>query len=685
MGRYPLIGKLAIKNKLLLKEDLDKALSVFSDDVKNLEEELIKYLISTKLISSRNIEKLQSEAKALDARDNKLKFGAIAVKKSFISKTNLDFIIEEQESDIIAGRKAKLIGEMFIEAGLITSKQRDLVLQEQKKFEKDAQGTADKDGSLNSKESLLLEPVKAPYGLKLQLSGDFSAAFLIKTEKFEPSCSVDDIKDILIDNDIIFGVVTDEMIISFLKSDVFQEKPFRIARGIKPVHGEDAKIVYYFNTEHLQAGGVSKDGQIDFKDRGKIPQVEQGMVLAEKTEMVEPLDGKNIYGETMVAKPAVDIELKTGKGVNLSANGLQVLASTKGNPVISPGGEICVQEEYVITGDVDFETGHIVYEGNINIKGCIKSGFRVEGEDIKAHEIDDGIIDAEGDVTISGGVNSGKVSTRGNFSAKFVHKSHIICMGDVSVNSEILDTLVETRGKCLVLTGRIMSSEIISKLGVFTKDIGTEKGKPSNIKVGHDIFTEKELMENKISIDDLNKFLGKMVEEQETKKEENTKLQQEIFDYGQLQDTSQTLQRKILSKLDSLKSNDKEIETPKPLKEKLDQLQADISLAEKKLEIYFEASNELEKQIQELGKKIGKQKLKIKNLEFERESLIKWVEKNPGKPIVTASGVIMAKTIIQGESSKRVLEEEVKNAQVKEIRDTKPGAGPDAYIMDIIN
>ncbi|MCK5313449.1 MAG: DUF342 domain-containing protein, partial [Desulfobacteraceae bacterium] len=396
-------------------------------------------------------------------------------------------------------------------------------------------------------------------------------------------------------------------------------------------------------------------------------------------------------GETIVAKPANDIKIRISKGVKLSPNALQILASVKGHPKLTSSHAVGVEEEYMIDGDVDYETGHIDYEGDININGCIKSGFKVKGKNIKVLSIDDGIIEAQGDAKIAGGITSEEIFVKGNIFAKFIHKSHIVCKGDVTVDNEIIDARIENRGKCSVVNGKIISSEITSKMGIFARDIGTEKGKPSIIKVGYDIFTEQELLENKISIDEFNKVLEQMVIEQENKKEENEKIQEGISKYSQLQETSQTLKEKIVTKIDALKTSDnlkvtrEKIEYPKAIKEKFSQLQADIKLSEEKLKIYFQTSKEIEKQSKELGQKIGKQKLKIKNLEFERESLVKWVKNNPGKPVVAATGAIMAKTIIQGEYSRKVLDEELRNVQVKEVRDRKPGSGPDDYKIDIIN
>ena len=192
------------------------------------------------------------------------------------------------------------------------------------------------------------------------------------------------------------------------------------------------------------------------------------------------------------------------------------------------------------------------------------------------------------------------------------------------------------------------------------------------------------MLENKISIDDFNKTLEEILARQEEKILENDKTKKGIDEYTQLLKISQASQKTILSKIGSLKSGSKEIEHPATIKEKLKEIQITIKQAKEKIDFYLTINKELEKQIKELGQKSGKQKLRIKNLEFERESLIKWMENNPGKPVVAVSGTIMAKTMIQGRYSRKVLEEAVRSVQARETRDTQPGAGPDAYKIDLL-
>ncbi len=325
----PLIGILAVKNSLITKEELQKGLEKCAKEG-NLENALKKYFISNELISSKNVDRLLVAVKALTMRQKELQFGAIAIKKGFINKSLLQLALEEQQDLLQNKKKPKLVGDMLVEASMLSIKQRDYILKMQKrdipkiqdeaeKISKDTSGTEDKSAESVSEDSKsvetdekmeapsMLEPEVITGGIKLQISSDYMAAFLSKTDHFKESITVSDIKESLFEKNIIIGLADDKMIDGFIKSSGFKTKSFRVARGVKPIQGKDAKIEFFFNTDYLKAGGLTEEGSIDFKDRGEVPFIEAGTVLAEKSPMVEARNGRSIFGDEIETNPGMDI------------------------------------------------------------------------------------------------------------------------------------------------------------------------------------------------------------------------------------------------------------------------------------------------------------------------------------------------------------------------------------------
>lgn len=98
-ANIPFIGLLAVKNNLITKEDLQKAVTQCSggaDPALSLQE----YFLSNKMISSENMQRLLRAAKAFEMRQKEFKFGAIAIRKGFINQSVLKLALEEQGNDM---------------------------------------------------------------------------------------------------------------------------------------------------------------------------------------------------------------------------------------------------------------------------------------------------------------------------------------------------------------------------------------------------------------------------------------------------------------------------------------------------------------------------------------------------------------------------------------------------------
>jgi len=711
--KIPLIGLLAVKNHLITREELQKGLSQCSD-AKTLDAALKEYLLSNELVSSQNMERLLRAAKTLEIRQKEFKFGAIALRKGFINQSILKLALEEQENDIKTKKKVRLVGDMLVEAGMLTEKQRDYILKLQKR---DRQGVKKSSGkkvseatpanqktaakAVENKKSghsseepgdgredtkNLLEPEIISGGIKLEISNDFMAAFLSKTDYFDPDITLSEIKEALLEKGIILGLAEDKMIEGFINSSGFKTKSFRVAKGVAPIQGKDAKVEFFFNTDYLKAGGLTNDGTIDFKDRGRIPHIEEGTVLAEKIPMVESRFGHNIYGDEIETVPGKDIALKLGKGAKLSEDGFKVLAAVKGFPKYSLSGHIFVHQEYVTEGDVDYETGHINYEGNVTIKGRIRSGFKVRANDVQAIELDGGIVTADGDVKIAGGINEGKIYARGNVYAKFIHKSEVVCMGDVLIQKEIVDSDVECSGNCIV-NGKLISSRITAKMGVKARNIGTEKAGPNIIKVGYDAFTEKELKKNRDQVDRLKKQIDHHQEKKEKLKEENQALQKQITELAHVQDRSQLEQKEINSKISSMEKTAANAEIIQELKEKIEQLKISAHKAEENLDTCFDKSEKIEDLMEKEDREIDSLEKRRNNLLEERTNLIAWAKDNPGKPVVIVEGAMMPETVIFGKHCEKRVNELIRHAKIMEVlcSSNNDGRGLNVYEMQVGN
>jgi uncharacterized protein (DUF342 family) len=655
-------------------------------------------------VSSQNLSRLVNAAKALGIRQKERQFGAIAVKKRFVNQSVIQLAMDEQNQDIKNKRKVRMIGDILVGADLMTAEQRNYILKLQKRIHNEGEkprtpspaqspqpsapspedavpgqktsaaadpSTQDPAGSPEEKQSTqgpdLMAPEIIDHGIKLEIAKDHMSAYITKTRQFNSDITPSELKEALSEKGIVMGIVEEKMIQGFIRSSGFKTKSFMVARGITPIEGKDARVEFFFNTDYLKAGGLTDDGTIDFKDRGKVPHVEEGTVLAEKIPMVEARKGHSIYGDEIETVPGRDVPVKLGKGARLSEDGYKVLAAVKGFPKYTLAGQIFVHQEYVAEGDVDFETGHITYDGNVTIKGRIKSGFKVKGSDIKAMELDGGHIESQGNIIISGGINEGKIYSRGNVYAKFIHKSEIVCMGDVVVEKEIVDSDIECSGNCRTENGKLISSKVTAKMGVKARNIGSEMATPNTIKVGYDAFLEKELETNETKTESLKKQMRVHEEKKEEYKQENLALQQQITDLAHVQDRSQLEEREITAQLIDLEKSGGQSAQIDVLKQKIAQLKENAKTAEESLEKCFDRSEEIEALMEKEDEKKDALDDQVDLLIEEKNNLIEWAKDNPGKAEVIVEGAITPENIIRGKHCEKRVPEEIRHARFHEV------------------
>ncbi len=710
-----MIGLLAVKNQLITQAELEAGLAACKES-EDAAACLKEYLLSKEMVSAQNIQRLSMAARALDIRKKEFRFGGIAVQKGIINQSVLQLVLEEQQADMKSGVKPRLIGDMLVESCMMTERQRDYILKMQKRRlrpEKSGEtepgpgaeaissdqaaaekAPSDETGSDPPSEnpmkdkhtsSAMLEPEIMPYGIQLQLAGDAMGAFLTKTDAFDSDVTASDIREALAEKGIVSGIVSDEMMNGFIQSSGFKTKAFRVARGIRPIQGKDARVEFFFNIDYLGAGGLDTDGNIDFKQRGTVPHVQAGTVLAEKTPMVASRQGHNIFGEEVEAAPGNDIDLRFGKGAKLSEDGLKILADVTGFPKFSLSGIIFVHEEYATEGDVDYETGHIEYSGNVTVNGCIKAGFQVKGNDITSVEIDGGIVTAEGNVHVKGGINEARIYAKGDVTAKFIHKSEIICMGNVHVPKEVVDSTIECSGSCIIESGKLISSKITAKMGMVAQNIGTQTAAACMVKVGYDAFFEKEIALIQDTVKQLKDKIAAGEEKQARLNEQNTELQKHITKLAHIQDRSQLDKEKLNKEIKDLQSQPDKTDAIAELGQQIVQLEAKAKNAEKQLDQSFEKSESIESSMEGIENQMKVLNTSLVDLFEEKRNLTSWSMENPGNPVVKVDGSIQPGTIIKGRQSEMVVKDLVRRAKIMEVLKAGSDEAHQIYELQVTN
>ncbi len=271
------------------------------------------------------------------------------------------------------------------------------------------------------------------------------------------------------------------------------------AKGTPPVNGEDARIEYFFNTNLNLRPKKNEDGSVDYRELNTISRVEEGQMLAKLHPAVPGKPGVDVYGGPVQGRQLKTLKLDFSNNISLSEDKTEIYSNVTGHASLV-NGKVFVADVYDVPADVDNATGNIVYDGNVTIKGNVKTGFSVtaKGDIIVEGVVEAAYLSAGGQVIVKRGINGrskGRVEAKGNIISKFIENAVVVSGGFIEtgciLHSQVsAEEDIRVSGKKgfvsggLIRAGNLVEAQTIgSAMGTVTQ---VEVGAPPAVKVHYD-------------------------------------------------------------------------------------------------------------------------------------------------------------------------------------------------------
>jgi uncharacterized protein (DUF342 family) len=334
-----------------------------------------------------------------------------------------------------------------------------------------------------------------------------------------------------------YGVIQ-ENIESFIKSRIYNEDII-LSKGVKPLEGKEAVIVYNFNTDNTLKPKQNEDGTVDFHKLDMISSISKGDVLATLSPAIPGKPGMDVCGAVLTPKKVIQRILKHGKDIHLSEDGLTMFADVSGHATLTDG-KVFVSNTYDVLADVDSSTGDIEYEGNVSVKGNVLTGYsiRAKGDIIINGVVEGASLIAGGQIILKRGMqgmSKGTMEAGGNIITKFIENA-VVKAGGYITTEAILHCKVMAKGDITVggKKGLITGGTIQSGTMITAKTAGSMMGTQTILEVGIDpgIVDAYRGLEKKIASleSDLDKLLP-IMDTYKKKISSGEVLSQEKLDY----------------------------------------------------------------------------------------------------------------------------------------------------------
>ena len=318
--------------------------------------------------------------------------------------------------------------------------------------------------------------------------------YLAKIRLYPPSdkgarLSTSELKNLIEQNGVKYGIIEKNIEIA-LKARLYC-MDILVAKAKLPVNGSDAEIVYSFNAEKTLKPTMSEDGSVDFHKLDMIESVKEGQLLATLIPIDYGEPGKDVYGNMIRPKKVRNKRLRHGKNIHLSDDKLQMYSDVSGN-VTLVNDMVFVTDTYTIEGDVGPSTGDIDYDGAVEVKGNVITGYTVKATgDITVNgAVEGAMLISEGKIVLKRGMQGmgkGVMEAKGDVISNFIESATVKSGGAIYTDA-IMHSNISANGDVIVngKRGLIAGGSVKTTTKIETNVAGSTMGTQTELEVGFD-------------------------------------------------------------------------------------------------------------------------------------------------------------------------------------------------------
>lgn len=251
-----------------------------------------------------------------------------------------------------------------------------------------------------------------------------------------------------------------------------------VAQGKEAVKGQDGFYHYTVMLEDARSKPtVNPDGSVDYYNSLKLAMVQEGDLIAVYVPPTPGEYGFTVFSEMLPPVKGKELRPIRGKGFTISEDGKEYRAKFDGR-IYKDNAGIVVEKIYIVRGDLDIEQGNIRFNGDVEVKGDVRSGLTIEADgNIFVHgHVGSCKLTAGHNITIRKGIQ-GKdrclITAGGDVACSFVERCHIRAQGNVYADS-VLGSEINARKRVIVSSrkGLVLGGIVSGMQGVAVKESG---------------------------------------------------------------------------------------------------------------------------------------------------------------------------------------------------------------------
>lgn len=332
-------------------------------------------------------------------------------------------------------------------------------------------------------------------GLELRISEDGMEAFLRVLANTKRKYRVPELKKLLKQNEVIYGVSEDAL--RKVAAGLSAGEEIQVAAGTKAQKGRDGRYKLFFKGNLPGIPKVMPDGRVDYSNVLVADTVMPGQMLAQYQPAGIGKEGMTVTGIAVEGSRGKELSPLKGQGIIIEEPGIYKAEYKGCVSYDETAGTLNVWQVYMTEGDINRYSGSVMFDGSVHIKGSVSdmAVIKATGDVIVDGFVGGAMIQAGNNVMLRGGVNAagrGCIEAGGKIMGDFFETVTLKARGGIEGNY-FLNCNVETDAKLLAKgnKARIQGGNIIAAQGVESAEIGTAANVRTYITAGDMLSLER--------------------------------------------------------------------------------------------------------------------------------------------------------------------------------------------------
>jgi uncharacterized protein (DUF342 family) len=223
----------------------------------------------------------------------------------------------------------------------------------------------------------------------------------------------------------------------------------RVAKGEAPALGRDGKIVWLVRC--FREGSSVDTGRelADFYNLGLFENIEAGREVARLYKPTGGQAGMDVFGSPIASKAGKAVTARFDKTLEFKPNenreDYQTLLAAVSGYAHDEAGKVSIRNTLHVSGNLDYEMGHIDFIGGVKVGGDVQKGFHIKARgdiEILGSVLGENQLTSDASITIRGfhqGGDGSIVRARNNYSVSIAQNVTADVGGSITIEKESRD------------------------------------------------------------------------------------------------------------------------------------------------------------------------------------------------------------------------------------------------------